>query len=306
MEIPDPKYNLGIADLPHGAMTGRMLEAIELVLSEETPDIVLVYGDTNSTLSGALAAKKMHIPVAHIEAGLRSFNMRMPEEINRILSDRVSDYLFCPTQTAVDNLKNEGLTHGVLNVGDVMFDATLFYKEKARRQIDINKWGIEEGKYALCTIHRAENTDNIDKLNSIFKALRQITKKVPVILPIHPRTKNLINSLGKEKWLNGIIIIDPVSYLEMLCLESSSRIILTDSGGVQKEAFFNKVPCITLRSETEWVETVSMGCNVIAGSDEANILDVYNRMLDSKIATNQLNVYGNGNAAEKIVESIIY
>jgi UDP-GlcNAc3NAcA epimerase len=302
--IPDPKYNLNISNLSHGAMTGRMLESIEEVLIKELPDIVLIYGDTNSTLAGVLAAKKMNIKVAHVEAGLRSFNMTMPEEINRILADRISDYLFCPTQNSVDNLKQEGITSGVMNVGDVMYDATLFYKDKARKQINIAKWRIEEKKYALCTVHRAENTDDVEKLNSIFYALRQIAKKIPVVLPLHPRTKNLINNLGKEKWLNNILIIDPVSYLEMLCLESSSKVILTDSGGVQKEAFFNKVPCITLRTETEWVETVSMGCNVVAGSDYKMILDAYDRILDSKIEGNYLNVYGNGKAAEKIVESI--
>jgi UDP-GlcNAc3NAcA epimerase len=301
LDIPEPKYNLNISNLTHGAMTGRMLESIEIVLLEEMPDLVLIYGDTNSTLSGVLAAKKMHIQVAHVEAGLRSYNMKMPEEINRIVADRLSDYLFCPSQNSVKNLQDEGIVSGVFNVGDVMFDATLFFKEKAKKIINFKKLGVKEGEYALCTIHRAENTDNTSKLDSIFRALKKISTSIPVVLPLHPRTKHLISKLNKENWLDKLIIINPVSYLEMLCLESSSKVILTDSGGVQKEAYFHNIPCITLRNETEWGETVDMGCNFIAGSDELKILEGFNRALNSKIEFKHSNVYGNGHAAEEIL-----
>lgn len=304
LDIPKPKYNLNISNLSHGAMTGRMLEAIESILLKEIPDLVLVYGDTNSTLSGVLAAKKMHIKVAHVEAGLRSNNIKMPEEINRIVADRLSNYLFCPTKSSKYNLEKEGIKSGVFNVGDVMLDATLYYNKKARKQINLDKFGLSEGKYALCTIHRAENTDNIYKLESIFEALREIAVMMPVVLPLHPRTKKQINQLKKEKLLDKLVIINPVSYFEMLILESSSRVILTDSGGVQKEAYFHKIPCITLRTETEWTETVSMGCNFIAGSDKDTILEAFNSALDSKIINSKLGIYGDGSAAYKIVECI--
>jgi UDP-GlcNAc3NAcA epimerase len=246
----------------------------------------------------------MHIKVAHVEAGLRSNNMEMPEEINRIVADRLSDYLFCPTKTSLENLKKEGIRSGVYNVGDVMFDATVYFNKRAKKQINLSKFGLFKGSYALCTIHRAENTDNIHKLESIFEALREISLMMSVVLPLHPRTKNQIKKLKKEKWLENLIIIKPVSYLEMLFLESSSRVILTDSGGVQKEAYFHRVPCITLRSETEWVETVSIGCNFIAGSDKVTILESFDKALDSKITNSELGIYGEGNAAGKIVQII--
>jgi UDP-GlcNAc3NAcA epimerase len=305
LDIPKPDYNLEIANLSHGAMTGRMLEAIEAVLQEQQPNLVLIYGDTNSTLAGALAASKMHIPVSHVESGLRSFNMSMPEEINRILSDRISNYLFCPTQTAVDNLNDEGITDGVYNVGDVMYDVTLYYTERAKEQVDLNQWGVKEGQYALCTIHRAENTDNTSRLESILEALREIATEVPVIFPIHPRTRQLLRNIDREDWLHGITILEPLPYLEMLRLEMSAKAILTDSGGIQKEAFFHRVPCITMRDETEWVETLSMSWNTITGADKAKILSAfYDAGLPHKNPSDNM-PYGKGDSAIHILETIL-
>jgi len=303
LEIPEPDFNLEVAGLPHGAMTGRMLEKIETILAEEQPDLVLIYGDTNSTLAGALAASKMHINVAHVEAGLRSFNMRMPEEINRILSDRVSDYLFCPTAEAKKNLENEGVEDGVHVVGDVMYDVTIHYRQKASKTIDISQWGVEEGGYVLCTIHRAENTDNTNRLASILEALRKVAKEMPVLLPLHPRTRQLLRDLNVTDWLNGLTVVEPLPYLEMLRLEMSAYAILTDSGGVQKESFFHEVPCITLRDETEWVETVQSGWNQIVGADKGKILDSFNNLSRGKPLAD-INPYGDGSAAEKILKII--
>jgi len=301
LEIPKPDYNLEIANLTHGAMTGRMLESIETVLLEQKPDVVLVFGDTNSTLAGALAASKMHIPVAHVEAGLRSFNMKMPEEINRILSDRISTRLFCPTRTAVQNLRNEGITEGVYEVGDVMYDVTLYYQEKAKQQIDLAQWDLDEGGYVLCTVHRAENTDDTERLSSILDALREIAVEIKVIFPIHPRTKQLICEMGKEDWLDGLTILEPLPYLEMLRLEMSAKVILTDSGGIQKEAYFNQVPCITMRDETEWVETVELGWNQVAGASKAKILESYRRAHSLKKQQGE-SPYGSGDSAQKILD----
>lgn len=302
LSIPEPDYHLGIASLGHGAMTGRMLEAIESVLLKEKPDTMLVYGDTNSTLAGALAAAKLHIPVAHVEAGLRSFNKRMPEEINRILTDHVSEMLFCPTPVAVGNLRQEGFERGVHLVGDVMYDVTLHYREMARAKHDLDTWGLTEKNYALCTVHRAENTDDPARLTGILTALRQIARKMPVVMPIHPRTRNIIELSGKTDALRGLTVVPPASYLEMLRLEMSAGVILTDSGGVQKEACFHEVPCITLRDETEWVETVSMGWNVLTGADSDRILSAWS---ESSGPGQRVQVYGDGNAAKKIMDLIV-
>jgi len=304
LDIPRPDYNLEISSLSHGAMTGRMLEEIEKLLIEENPDLVLIYGDTNSTLAGALAASKLHIKVAHVEAGLRSFNMKMPEEINRILSDRVSTALYCPTEEAIKNLRNEGVTEGVSLVGDVMYDVTLYYNDKARESVTLNKWKLSDKQYVLCTIHRAENTDDPERLKSILQALKEINESETVVLPIHPRTKNIIANLEGDDWLAGIKVIDPVPYLEMLRLEMSARLILTDSGGVQKEAYFNQVPCVTMRDETEWVETVELGWNKIVGADHEKILYAYHN-LDHVERQQGLFPYGKGNAAQLILSSIL-
>ena len=310
MDIPSPDYKLECGGLGHGAMTGRMLEKIEEIIEEEKPDWVQVYGDTNSTLAGALAASKLHIPVAHVEAGLRSFNMAMPEEINRILTDRVSNYLFCPTETAVKNLEHEGfpfptvtkIKQEILNVGDVMFDATRFYQKKAKETVNLEQWGLTEKDYALCTVHRAENTDDQNRLESIFQALNTINKTLPVILPLHPRTKKIISKSSFSNLLSNLKVIDPVSYIETQRLEMGAKLILTDSGGMQKEAFFHKVPCITLRDETEWVETVQEGWNRVTGASETCILDSFENY---SIPEKHLNFYGDGQSASKILQTLL-
>lgn len=301
LAIPTPSYHLSIGGMAHGAMTGRMLEAVESVLLKENPDVVLVYGDTNSTLAGALAAAKLHIRVAHVEAGLRSFNKAMPEEVNRILTDHISDFLFCPTQTSVNNLQVEGIRQGVRLIGDVMYDATLYYRELARNQFSLDQWGLKEKQYALCTLHRAENTDNHQRLKNILTALGEIASDIPIILPLHPRTRNAVHELGWNYLLKHLTIISPLSYLRMLRLEMSAQIILTDSGGVQKEAFFHQVPCITLRDETEWVETVHTGWNVLAGADRAKILRTWR---ENTAPQNNTNIYGEGKAAINIVRTL--
>lgn len=273
LELKEPDYHLGVGSGTHGSQTGEMLKRIEDVLLKEKPDLVMVYGDTNSTLAGALAAAKLHIPVAHVEAGLRSFNKTMPEEINRVLTDHISDLLFCPTQTAVENLEREGITKGVHLVGDVMYDSVLYNVQLAEKRSEIlERLHLQPKGYALATVHRAENTDHPERLRSIFQALETIAADgLPVVVPLHPRTRKRLSALNLP--FNRLQIIEPVSYLEMLLLEKSAKIILTDSGGVQKEAFFFKVPCVTVRDETEWVETVELGWNVLVGCDPERIVE---------------------------------
>ena len=299
MKIPRPDYNLAIASLSHGAMTGRMLEAIETIILNERPDWVMVYGDTNSTLAGALAASKLRVKVAHVEAGLRSFNMNMPEEQNRILTDRISTVLFCPTQTAVNNLNNEGYEQfdiNVVNVGDVMFDAANFYSGYARKPDWLDQLELSHN-YALATIHRAENTDNLDRLHEIVSSLNEIHKKTPVILPLHPRTKKKLEKLNVK--LN-IHVVEPVGYLEMVFLLKNCRVVLSDSGGVQKEAYFFKKSCLILREETEWSELVECGANHIVGANYQRIMKKFDS-LGTGTSFNSA-FYGEGNAAEKIVK----
>lgn len=302
MAIPRPHYNLNINGLGHGAMTGQMLEKIEGVLLEEKPDWVLVYGDTNSTIAGALAAKKLHIKVAHVEAGLRSFNMDMPEEINRILTDRISDILFCPTSTAVNNLRKEGydnLDCEVVNVGDVMQDAAIFYAGKARKPV------VElPEKFALCTVHRAENTDSIDRLKGIFMALEEISADVPVVLPLHPRTKAKLQAIDYDFDKSNICFISPVGYLEMVWLLSNCRFVLTDSGGLQKEAYFFSKPCITMRDETEWVELLDNGFNRLAGASTDRIVRMASEINSQSDLDFSLRLYGNGDAGNRIIEKL--
>ena len=268
LNIPEPDLNLGIGSGPHGQQTGQMLIRIEEVLLSEKPDLVIVYGDTNSTLAGALAAAKLKIPIAHVEAGLRSFNREMPEEYNRVLTDHCSDLLFCPTQTAVQNLKHEGISKGVYLVGDVMCDSVLHNLKLAEKNSCIlEKLDLKPKKYALATIHRAENTDEPKKLKSIFYALDKIAQNGwHVIVPLHPRTQKKLNN-SETYQLNDLVLIEPLSYLDMLLLEKQAKVILTDSGGVQKEAYWFEVPCVTLRNETEWVETVETSWNYLAGTD---------------------------------------
>lgn len=305
LNIPVPKYNLEISGGTHGVMTGRMLEAVEQVLLEEKPDWVLIYGDTNSTLAGALAASKLHIPVAHVEAGLRSFNMRMPEEINRILSDRVSTLLLCPTQIAVQNLSREGLTTGVHNVGDVMYDAALFYRERATQLSSIKaRLNLEDRGFALATCHRAENTDDPQRLSEIMSALAEISAELPVVLPLHPRTRKLLDDHGLAHYLKSLIVVEPLAFLDMIALEQSARIILTDSGGVQKEAFFYGVPCLTMRDETEWVETVDLGWNTLVGASREKIIEGFRQL---KSVNQQIleRPYGDGTASEEVLAHLL-
>lgn len=294
LEIPKPKYNLEVGSGLHGQQTGKMLEKIEQVLLNEKPDWVLVYGDTNSTVAGALAASKLHIPLAHVEAGLRSFNRKMPEEINRIATDHISDILFAPTQTAVDILEKEGLNQKTVLSGDVMYDSVLFYKDKALNKYSQNNLPFDA--YYLATIHRQENTDDPARLQSIFTALSDTDK--PVVLPLHPRTKKLLTGI---KYSNNIKIIDPVGYLELLFLLNHSSKVLTDSGGLQKEAFFMDKPCITMRDETEWVETLQNGWNYIVGANTKLILS----KLNMSNPTKKDNHFGDGMAGKKILEKLI-
>lgn len=308
LDIPAPDYNLGIHNCSHGAMTGRMLESIEAALLEQKSDWVLVYGDTNSTLAGALAAKKLHVKLAHIEAGLRSFNIRMPEEQNRLVVDRLSDVLFCPTEMAVANLKKEGTGDSpygetVINVGDVMYDALLSCSDIAERNSSIlERLGIKEREYVLSTIHRAENTDITGRLENIIAALRKIAGMAVVILPLHPRTRRILSEF--ELSLQDIKIIDPVSYLDMILLEKKCQAIITDSGGIQKEAYFFKKPCITLRDETEWTELVNAEVNYLVGADSNKIVQTFEDLRSRTLDFSQ-NFYGNGKAGEKIVEVLI-
>ncbi len=304
LAIPPPRYNLEIGSLSHGAQTGRMLAAIEPVLVSERPDWVLVYGDTNSTLAGALAARKLNQRVAHVEAGLRSFNMRMAEEINRILADRISDALYCPTDTAVENLKREGITAGVEQVGDVMYDAALFSRDRARQSSQIlAQLQLTTGEFVLATVHRAENTDDPARLGGICDGLAQVAQKWRVVLALHPRTRKFLAQNKLDSRLGEVQVIDPVSYLDMIRLEQSARAICTDSGGVQKEAFFYGVPCVTLRDETEWVETISSGWNQLVSADAAKILAAVNAAGHKPPIGDAY--YGDGHAAEKIITSLL-
>ena len=306
LDIPHPKYNLEISGGQHGAMTGRMLEGVENVLLQEKPDWLLIYGDTNSTLAGALAAAKLHIPVAHVEAGLRSFNMRMPEEVNRILADRVSSLLFCPTEAAVNNLKAEGVSRGVHNVGDVMYDVALLYRDRARQNSTVlQTLGLTPGAFALATCHRAENTDNPQRLGSILSALAEIATQLTVVMPLHPRTRKLIGDYGLASLLDQMTVTDPLPFLDMVALEQASRVILTDSGGVQKEAFFYGVPCITMRDETEWVETVDLGWNQLVGTSTPSILSAVNGIMQSPPKGVSAKPYGTGKAASDILALLI-
>ena len=278
LEIPRPNYNLKVGSGSHGAQTGEMLRTIEEVLLTEDPQIVLLYGDTNSTLAGALAAAKLHIPVAHVEAGLRSFNRRMPEEINRIVTDHVSSLLFCPTPTAVENLRHEGITVGVSLVGDVMEDSLLHgLAMSAQRSTILEQHSLRAGQYYLATVHRAENTDDPHRLRQIIEGFKELgSLEVPVVFAVHPRTLPHLTRLGATQ-LAGLICIEPMPFIDMIALESNAKAILTDSGGVQKEAAWLGVPCVTLRDETEWVETVASGWNLVVGTDPGKIISAARR-----------------------------
>ncbi len=302
MQIPEPAYHLNINSLTHGAMTGQMLIRLEEIFLSEKPDMVMVYGDTNSTLAGALAAAKLHIPVAHVEAGLRSFRMSMPEEINRVMTDRIASLLFCPTDTAVANLKAEGVERSgakIVKCGDVMYDCALYYGKMAAEKSTILHC-LKHDRFALCTVHRAENTDDSQNLKAIFAALDEINTELPVILPIHPRTRKIMESMHLK---TGVTLLDPVSYFDMLQLLQKCEIVLTDSGGLQKEAYFFGKPCVTLRDETEWVELMEAGANRVAGAKTSAIVAAFREMQGKRFSL-ETRLYGDGNAAKQIAEKL--
>lgn len=323
LEIPKPKYNLAVGSGKHGATTAKMTEGIEEILLNEKPDYIVLYGDTNSTLAGGISASKIHVPVVHIEAGLRSFNKRMPEEVNRILCDHVSTLLFCPTTTAIKNLKKEGFDTDnkqadidspvVYHCGDVMYDNSLYFAQKAEKQSGIlTKLNLTENKFILATIHRDYNTDNPEKMNSIFSALDELSKahQLKIVLPIHPRTAKLLSStlnpnLYESIQKNPLIVItEPAGFLDMIMLEKNCVMVLTDSGGVQKEAFFFKKPCLILRTETEWVELLEAGSALICDSSEEKIISGFNYFINKKDLTFP-EVFGNGEAAKTICEKML-
>ena len=297
LALPVPDYHLGVGSGLHGAQTGAMLAAIEGVLQKEAPDAVIVYGDTNSTLAGALAAAKLHLPVAHVEAGLRSFNRRMPEEINRVLVDHLSTWLFAPSEVSREQLAREGIREGVHVVGDIMADAVRLHGERAAQSRTLERLGLRPGAFYLATVHRAENTDEPDALRSILRALGALDK--PVVLPIHPRTEKRAAELEITVGAN-VRVLPPQGYLAMLALERGAACILTDSGGMQKEAYYLEVPCVTLRNETEWVETVATGWNTLTGTEPERILAAVARRSDGGASHPEL--YGDGMTARRIAE----
>jgi UDP-N-acetylglucosamine 2-epimerase len=313
LKLPEPDYHLGVGSGSHARQTGMMLERIEAVLEKEKPHVVMVYGDTNSTLAGALAAAKLNIPVAHVEAGLRSYNRTMPEEINRLLTDHLSTILFCPTDQSIRNLLKEGIkdSKGVVvkKVGDVMYDSILYYSKIAEENSTIlhdlslvnPQSTIPNRQYYLATLHRAENTDSLKRLISILKALNKIGRNTPIILPIHPRTKKVIKIYRLFSRFKDIKFVDPVSYLDMLKLEKNAKAILTDSGGIQKEAYWFGVPCFTLREETEWVETIKQGWNKLVGSEEKEIVEAVSQFKGKSLPEKRPSLFGDGKAGEAIV-----
>ncbi len=305
MEIPKPNYSLGVGGCAQGAMTGRMLEKIEEILLAEKPDYVLVFGDTNSTLAGALAAVKLHIPIAHVEAGLRSFNRKMPEEINRILTDQCSTLLFTPSESACKNLRREGILEANIFVsGDIMLDAVTYYSQKAQ-QISTIRADLKLDNYVLATVHRAENTDSPKDLEGIMVALSKIATHTPVVFPLHPRTEQAFKShLSHLNFPEQLKFISPVGYFDMLSLQKGSKVILTDSGGIQKEAYWLSKPCITLRNETEWEELVEEGYNTLTGSCPEKIEQAYIASQSGRFPSHK-NLYGDGHAAKFILSTIL-
>lgn len=306
MDLPNPNHYLGIGGGNHGEMTGRMLQSIEKLFQQEKPDVVVVLGDTNSTLAGTLAAVKLHIPVAHVEAGLRSFNRKMPEEINRVLSDHASEYLFIPCEGARENLRKEGIAEAKIHhSGDVMYDVFLHYRSRARDTSAIlQRIGLTARQYALATIHRAENTDDLNQLQNIIHGLSIISLELPIVFPLHPRTRKVLKeaNLLKDVDCENLIFIDPVGYFDMIVLEENAKAIFTDSGGVQKEAYFCGVPCITLRKETEWMELVDNGFNQLVPPHRENIVAAYKE--SGREINWDINLYGNGRAAENILQTL--
>ena len=311
--LPVPAFNLEVGSGTHGKQTALMMERLEELYLADRPDIVLNYGDTNSTLASAIVASKLHIPIAHVESGLRSFNRQMPEEINRVVTDHVATWLFCPTETAVVNLRNEGVVNNVILSGDVMYDcAKVFGGISDESSTIISRLNLQPKSYLLATVHRSENTDIPQRLAGIFRGLLAVaTENVPVVLPLHPRTSKYLKQFGLLDNLtrnSAVRLIDPVNFLDMVALEKNANLILTDSGGVQKEAFFHEVPCVTLRNETEWVELIECGWNVLAGADEKLIMAKAQEML-ARFAhappVHPDHLYGDGNSAINIVKSLL-
>ena len=309
--LPQPDYNLGVGSASHGVQTARMIEGIEEILLKENPDYLVLYGDTNSTLAGAIAASKIHVPIVHIEAGLRSFNKSMPEEINRICCDHCSTLLFSPTATGFKNLINEGIRSGIYHCGDVMYDNSKYFVNIADKKSQIlDKEGLIGADYVLCTIHRDNNTDQPERLNAIFKALLKISEEKTIVLPLHPRTSKLLSTSLKEDLFNkishnkNIKILPPASFFDMIVLERHAQMIVTDSGGVQKEAFFFQKPCLILRSETEWTEIVECGAAIITDADEEKIVESYNYFMENP-PHNYPEIFGDGNAAAFICKEML-
>lgn len=314
LDIPEPDYNLEIGSGPHGAQTGRMLEKLEQVMLEHKPHCVLIYGDTNSTIAGALAAVKLHIPVVHVEAGMRSFNRQMPEEVNRVASDHISNVLITSTPTATKNLENEGISPDkIFQTGDVMFDAARFYAQKALKESSIlNTLGLAESGFALATVHRAANTDNPDTLGEIFEGLCRISTHKKVVFPVHPRTLKQLKAAGilsqdialNHTGKNGIMLCNPLGYLDMVMLEKNCCAVITDSGGVQKEAYFHHKPCLTIREQTEWTELVEGGWNTLCGACADKIEQTFARITSAPMPEINPTLYGNADAGEKIVQTL--
>lgn len=305
LTIPKPAFNLGVGSRSHGWQTGEMLQGIEQVLLAEGPDCVIVYGDTNSTLAGALAASKLDVKLVHVEAGMRSFT-RQPEEVNRVLTDHVSDLLFAATPNAVENLRREGIERGVYCAGDLMFDAVLQYGRVAERNSRIlERHQLKSKQYVLATIHRAENTDSAHHLQVIGEAIREISKHIPVVFPVHPRTRHAASKFGISLQAPGLRLISPVGYLDMMTLEKHARVIVTDSGGIQKEAFFHGVPCVTLRGETEWTELLSAGWNRLAPVIDAQTVIAGVEAALGSAPDSRCQLFGNGRAAERMTDILL-
>jgi UDP-GlcNAc3NAcA epimerase len=306
LDMQPADYNLGVGSASHAVQTGEIMKRLEAVLEKEEPEVVMVYGDTNSTLAAAITASKLHIPIAHIEAGLRSYNKKMAEEINRLVADHLSTLLFCPTTAALKNLEKEGITENAFNIGDVMYDVAVQFSEKAKEKSHILRdLGLREKEYILATIHRAENTDNRQRLSNIFSALEELGREMPVVIPMHPRTRKMLFQWGLKQTLGGIRMLEPVGFLDMISLERNARLIATDSGGVQKEAYFHQVPCMTLRDETEWVETIDARWNVLVNADTVDGItetaQACLRFLDERATIDE---YGDGRASQKIVDAL--
>lgn len=308
LKLPVPKFNLNVGSHPQGKQTALMLERIEEVLVKERPQVILVYGDTNSTLSAALAGAKLHIPIAHVESGMRSFNKIMPEEINRVMVDHMSSLLFCSTKTAVSNLEKEGIVRHVFHVGDVMIDALSFFYHKVQKRTPrlLKRLSLKPKKYSLATIHRAENTDDFQKIKTLFDSFDELASEGhPILLPLHPRTKAVLKKIQYKKKSSHFRFVEPMPYLDMILLQKNAEAILTDSGGIQKEAYFFGVPTMTLRDQTEWIETVQSGINHLTPIQKESIKDTFYKILTIQKKKGSLIEYGDGNASAHIVETLL-